>query len=158
MGYDLTPAEQLAVDAQVADHPYLIPRATAGKISGPALAAKNMRILLKRAYPAIKFDVRSEMYANGSSVYVSYLGVPDAPDARDVEALCHRFEPGKFHGQDDSYETFREPEGIAFRRAFGSVKYVHAQLDSHPESMAKWEAAQLTKAAPRTTKRASSRL
>jgi hypothetical protein len=66
-----------------------------------ALAAREIKSILKKAYPQIKFSVTSQTYAGGDSVRVSYdNGVP----TKNVEELISQYEQGTFDGMTDMYE------------------------------------------------------
>lgn len=61
--------------------------------------AKKIRKELKKAFPEIKFSVRSSTFSMGSSVTVSYTdGVPQ----KEVEEIVNRFQSTSFCGMDDS--------------------------------------------------------
>lgn len=113
------------VAEQLKAHPTLKPYD--GKTSRHALAAKNARILLKRAYPHVTFGIRSETYSMGSSLNVSWDLMPDAPSSDEVNTLIKVFQYGEYDGMDDGYNYDRDPQRRAFRDTFGSVKTAHAQ-------------------------------
>lgn len=60
--------------------------------------AKLVRAALKRAFPRTKFSVRSDSYAGGASIRVSWA---DGPAARMVEAVTGQFAGGGFDGSID---------------------------------------------------------
>ena len=74
--------------------------------------AKNIRIQLKRAFPGIKFSVRSDHGA----IYISWT---DGPTNDEVTRITCRYQAGHFDGMNDCYEYDHD-------RAwpFGSVRYV----------------------------------
>lgn len=84
---------------------------------GPVVAAKNLRKLLKDAFPGIKFSVRSRSFAGGNAIDVEWT---DGPTSGQVDAIADRFEAGKFDGMTDYYNY--EPE--AWNTIFGSTKYM----------------------------------
>ncbi len=49
--------------------------------------AKLVRAALKKAFPGVKFSVRSESYAGGASINVSYVDGPFGPAVKDVTDL-----------------------------------------------------------------------
>ena len=66
-----------------------------------AKAAQMIRTELKANFPGIKFSVRSENYAGGNSIRVSYT---DGPKAEAVEEITAKYEMGTFNGMEDIYE------------------------------------------------------
>lgn len=87
-------------------------------MSEQARAAKAIREKLKVAYPGIKFNVRSDSFAGGNSVDVSWQ---DGPTGRQVEELIHWHEAGTFDGMTDMYEYDRVHPNIP------QAKYVQTQ-------------------------------
>ena len=68
----------------------------------PAEAAKRIRADLKKAFPGVKFSIRSETFSQGSAVRVSYS---DGPPRKAVEEIAEQFgQRGQrgFDGSDDS--------------------------------------------------------
>lgn len=86
-----------------------------------ALAAKNIKVELKRCWPKIPFHVRSKVAANSTAIDISWPTGP-TPDA--VRVVTARYEEGWFDGSTDGYNYHTEPGGVAFRKANGSVKYI----------------------------------
>lgn len=91
------------------------PKLTVG--GGCVIAAKNMRAMLKAAWPKVKFSVRSESFSGGNAVRVSWT---DGPATKDVDAIANRFSPGWFDGMTDSYQYKTSP----WSDTFGSAKYI----------------------------------
>ena len=60
--------------------------------------AKLIRAALKEAFPEIKFSVRTDKYANGSSINVSWQ---EGPTAAQVDAIAKTFQGGYFDGMTD---------------------------------------------------------
>lgn len=60
--------------------------------------AKLIRQALKEAFPAVKFSVRSNTYAGGASINVSYT---NGPQSADVERVAFAFQGGYFDGMTD---------------------------------------------------------
>jgi hypothetical protein len=60
--------------------------------------AKMLRKVLKEASPGIKFSVKSNRYAGGSSIRVSWT---DGPTAAQIKSLTDRFEGAYFDGSID---------------------------------------------------------
>lgn len=71
------------------------------KISTHAAAAKAIRAELKENFPSIKFSVRSESYAGGNNVCISWI---NGPTEEEVEKIVNKYEYGSFNGMTDSYE------------------------------------------------------
>lgn len=87
--------------------------------NGPVVAAKNIRKMLKAAFPGVKFSVTTSRYSGGNSIYIRWT---NGPEAKDVEAIADRFEAGSFNGTDDSYTYTDSPWNVTF----GSARYVFA--------------------------------
>ena len=103
-----------------AQFPHLVPANSGG--SSYVIAAKNMRIELKRAFSGVKFSVRSRSFSMGDAIDVRWT---DGPTSKQVNAIIHKYSGGSFNGMDDSY-TY---ESTAWTDAFGDSKYVHAQRE-----------------------------
>jgi len=84
-----------------AKYPYLESVNPLVKISKYALGAKNIREELKRAFPGIKFKVRSEGYSGGCSIDIHWT---DGPAQSEVEKITGKYEQGHFDGMQDLYE------------------------------------------------------
>ena len=74
-----------------------------------AKAAAEIRAILRKAFPAVKFHVTSSNYSMGDSVSVSYC---DGVTTDKVGALIGRYEYGTFDGTDDSYHYDNVREDI----------------------------------------------
>lgn len=88
------------------------------------LAAKNIRAELKTRFPGVKFSIRSHSYANGDSVYVTWVG---GPKEQEIYPLVEKYEQGSFDGMTDSYVHDEDPQHKEFHRLRGSTKYVVLQ-------------------------------
>lgn len=95
------------------------------ELSSQALAAKNIRKELKAAFPGTKFSVRSESFAGGNAVDVSWT---DGPTSSQVDKIIGKYQYGNFNGMEDIYEY---TEG--FDSSNGSAKYVHGSRNLSPE-------------------------
>jgi hypothetical protein len=82
-------------------------------------AAKNIRTELQRAFPGIKFGVKSRRFAGGDAIDVSWT---DGPTTGQVDMIVDRYSAGSFDGMTDSYSY----ERCAWTEAFGDAKYVHS--------------------------------
>jgi len=78
------------------------------------LAAKNIRTLMKKAFPKVKFSVRKTHYG---SLHVSWKG--DAP-RHDVEAITNRFKTGYYDTQADCHTSKASP----WSKVFGHADYI----------------------------------
>ena len=65
-----------------------------------ARAAKTLRSDLKAAFPGVKFSVRSESFAGGNAVRVSWV---DGPAYEAVNDIANEYTSGDFDGMTDSY-------------------------------------------------------
>lgn len=90
--------------------------------SDPKTAAKNIRVMLKAAFPKIKFSVRAPRY---DSIYVRWT---DGPTRAQVEAIADRFQDGHFDGMDDCYKYGNSP----WCKTFGGARYVSCDRDTSP--------------------------
>lgn len=90
--------------------------------NGPAIAAKNLRKLLKEKFPGAKFSVTISRFSGGNSMSVKWT---DGPTSDAVSEFSELFSGGSFSGQDDSYTYSRAP----FAELFGSAKYISTSRD-----------------------------
>jgi len=88
------------------------------QLTEAAQAAKLMRAELKKAFPSVKFSVRSSNYAGGDSVHVNWTNGPTR-DA--VTEITDKYQCGHFDGMIDLYEYSNNIEGLP------QVKYVLEQ-------------------------------
>lgn len=95
---------------------------TSDKSSGHVLAAKNIRTELKRAFPSIKFKVRSDSFSMGNSVRIDWT---DGPTVSQVEQITDKYQYGSFDGMTDCYNY----ENSQFCDLFGGSKYVTCHRD-----------------------------
>lgn len=112
-------AKAQAIAELIKANPHLTPDDNHG---GVTTAAKNIRAELKRAFPAIKFSVRSKSYTGGNSINIHWT---DGPTSDQVEAIAGRYKHGSFNGMDDSYEFVEN----AWGDAFGSAYYIFTNRD-----------------------------
>jgi hypothetical protein len=97
-------------------------RAEGSKKSRHALAASNLRKVLARQFPGVKFSITSKSFSMGNSVDVRWT---DGPTTEAVAEFADRFEYGTFDAMTDC-------SGIrhsVFMDMFGSSKYVHCSRD-----------------------------
>lgn len=73
--------------------------------------AKLVRAALKKAFPAVKFSVRSRSYSGGASIDVGWT---DGPTKKEVDAVIDGFSGSGFDGMQDlkySYSHWLLPDG-----------------------------------------------
>ena len=98
------------------DFPYLIP-VDQSKLSGAALGAKNIKIELARAFPDVKFSVKSQYFSMGCSIDVDWN---NGPSRKEVAMITSKYQYGHFDGMIDLYEYHDE----VWTDVFGGAKYV----------------------------------
>jgi hypothetical protein len=96
---------------------------------GPVNAAKNIRIELKRAFPSVKFSVRTSSYSGGNSIDVSWT---DGPTTQQVEEITGKYKGGSFDGMTDCYEYRNTP----FTAVFGDSNYVYCRREYSDKMLA----------------------
>lgn len=111
-------AKAAAAAALAAANPHLVP--VSEKVNRLNAAAKNMRIELKRAFPSVKFSVKSSRFSGGDDIRVSWI---DGPMVEQVDEIIDRYQGGDFDGMQDLY-NYRHNVWID---AFGDAKYVFSQ-------------------------------
>lgn len=107
--------------------PYLV--AAGPKCDSLNAAAKNIRIELKAAFPAVKFSVKSSRYSGGDSISVRWV---DGPVCAQVDEIINKYKAGSFNGMDDSYEYSHD----AWNDAFGDAKYVFSNREDSDAAVA----------------------
>ena len=78
-----------------------------------AATAKLVRAALKKAFPGVKFSVRSSTYSGGASMRVGWV---DGPKTKEVEAVTSAYCGGGFDGMIDmkfSVSSWLMPDGSA---------------------------------------------
>lgn len=86
-----------------------------GKSSSHAAASAAIKAELAKAFPHVKFSVRSSSFAGGNSVDISWT---DGATVEQVEAISGKYQYGSFNGMEDLYEYTNTREDIP------QVKYV----------------------------------
>ena len=119
-------ARQVAGAALVATHPHLRPVQDG---DGLVTAAKNLRIELARAFPGVRFSVKTSRFSMGDSIRVRWL---DGPTVGQVEPIANRYEGGAYDSERDLYVYHRN----AWREVFGWAKYVHVDRQDSPRAVA----------------------
>lgn len=120
-------ARAFAAAALQAANPHLV--AIGGKVDALQAAAKNIRIELARAFPGVKFSVKSRRFSMGDAIDVRWT---DGPTSGQVDEIVKRYAAGSFDGMDDSYNYSRN----AWRDAFGDAKYIHTSRDASERAIA----------------------
>ena len=85
------------------------------------LAAKNIRVELKKAFPGVKFSVRKAHFGS-IDIRFDY----SLTDVQAVQEITGKYQRGSFNGMEDIYEDAR-PEWCA---VFGGADYVHTWNDA----------------------------
>lgn len=121
-------ARNVAAKALQAANPHLV---AVGSVKGGSLiaAAKNIRIELARAFPGIKFSVKSERFSMGDSIDVKW---EDGPNSDQVDEILDKYKAGSFDGMEDLYSYHRD----AWKDAFGDAKYVHGARSNSDKAIA----------------------
>jgi hypothetical protein len=83
-----------------------------------ARTAQEIRKILKKEFPTIKFKVTSESYSMGSSVRIEWT---DGVTSEKVDELVKKFQYGHFDGMQDLYEYSNSRDDIP------QVKYVQTE-------------------------------
>jgi len=86
---------------------------------GGKLAAANIRVELRHAFPKVKFSVRVPHHG---SILVRWTG---GPARQEVEAIADRYQGGYFDGMEDIYRSVRSP----WCEVFGGADYVSCSRD-----------------------------
>lgn len=97
-------------------NPHLIPGQTC------VVAAKNIRVELKKAFPKVKFSVKSESFSGGNAIRVSWT---DGPTSAQVEEVADKYRAGRFDGMTDCYDY----EFSFWCEAFGDAKYISTRRE-----------------------------
>ena len=74
-----------------------------------AMASSLIKKELRKAFPKTKFSVRSDNFANGSSVDISWT---DGPTTNQVDKISKKYQYGHFDGMIDMYEYSNNREDI----------------------------------------------
>lgn len=93
------------------------------KMGEHALCAKAIKQELKKAYPLIKFSVKSDTFAGGNSVGINWT---NGPTVSQVELISKKYEYGHFNGMEDIYEINNRRNDIP------QAKYIHTSRNIDP--------------------------
>jgi len=102
-----------------AKYPHL--KVNDGVKSSHALGASNIKLELKRAFPLIKFEVKSSSYSGGCSIDVRWT---DGVTTESVDTIIKKYQQGSFDGMTDSY-TY-DPDRY-WSIVFGGARHVFSQ-------------------------------
>ena len=111
-------AQAAELAALPARYPYLKTQAANPKTTSHALGAANIRTELKRAFPGVRFSVRSRSFAGGDDINIGWT---DGPTLKEVKAITGKYEEGAFDGMEDIYNYNHDNQ---FPGLFGGAKYV----------------------------------
>lgn len=93
-----------------------------GEYASHSIGSRNLKRELTRAFPGIKFSVKSDSYSGGSSIDVSWeLG----PTTEAVKAISDKYQTADFNGMED-IEEYRH---ALWPEIFGGAKYVSETRD-----------------------------
>ena len=81
-----------------------------------SLCASQIKKILKKEFPTIKFKVTSKIYSGGDSVYIDWT---DGATTDQISKLVEDFQFGHFDGMTDSYEYSNRKNDLP------QVKYLH---------------------------------
>lgn len=84
-------------------------------------AVTNLRTLLKREFPGVKFSVKRR-YKGSDSIDITYT---DGPTAKAVENVARQFQGVTFNGYEDCTETL----STDFNTLFGALDYIFANRE-----------------------------
>jgi hypothetical protein len=87
-----------------------------GRYITVAETAKLVRADLAKAFPGIKFSVRSKSYSGGASIDIHYT---DGPTSQEVDRVAQRFSGATFDGMTD-YKGGKEHEFNGEKVHFGA--------------------------------------
>ncbi|CDQ10667.1 conserved protein of unknown function [Acidithiobacillus ferrivorans] len=90
-------------------------------------ASKNIRAMLKQAFPTVKFSVKKSSH---STVDISWT---DGPITSQVEQYTRQFEAGRFNGMEDIYDYKRTP----WNTQFGAIDMIMVHRNTSSEVIQK---------------------
>lgn len=111
------------------DFPYLT-HASNGD-GGAKLAAKNIRVELKRRFPKTRFSVRLRRGGGSDALNVSWT---DGPTVEQVTTLLNKYKRGSFNGMQDIYEV---NTANVWPCVFGGVSYLFTEREDGDAQVAK---------------------
>lgn len=138
----------------IADNPDLVPYDGSPRTTPAGIAARNLRSLLRKAYPGVKFSVKASNYAGGSSIGIKWtrLANDEAEEKLNdgVSSIACRFRQGSFDSSTDTYDYQDSVYQSAYLDAFGSARFVsyEGQAPETPEEVATQRASSLEGSLP----------
>lgn len=112
-------ANVISIDRKLArEYANLIGKNETSKLYGCTLAAANVRIELKAAFPGVKFSVKTSKFSMGNDMRTAWT---DGPTTKEVETIADKYSGGSFDGMTDCYNYSHS----SFTDMFGSAKYVN---------------------------------
>lgn len=93
-----------------------------------AEAAKEIRQVLKMAFPGQKFEVKSKNYSGGDSINISYV---NGPTRKEVERYVRDFEYGQFDGMTDMYNMTNVNKNIPQVKYLFVNRRMSSQLEKY---------------------------
>lgn len=112
--------EQIAYHKRCADQreAYKAAHSQKGRyVTEAAKASQLIKKILKKEYPSVNFSVRSDNFANGNSVDISWIdGIP----SKEIDSFARQFQSGTFDGMTDCYNYDNKAD-------HPQAKYVHCQ-------------------------------
>ena len=112
-------AKAAELDRIKKDYAFLKPAEDCGK-SGRVIGAANIRTELKKAFPGVKFSVRSDSFSMGNSIDIDW---PGGPSRAEVEAITDKYEYGTFDSMTDC-SGYKDEQ---FTKVYGGAKFVQTQ-------------------------------
>lgn len=88
-------------------------------------ASANLKKELTKAFPGIKFSVRSDH----NSIRIGWI---DGPTSKQVEAVSNKYEDGRFDGMTDCHEYDHSAYGEAVDLVLGRATYVFPSRSNSP--------------------------
>ena len=96
-----------------------------GKSSSHAAASAAIKAELAKAFPHVKFSVRSDSLSMGNSVDISWQ---NGPTVKQVEAISQKYQYGSFNGMEDIYETTNYRDDIPQAKYVSEHREVNEEL------------------------------
>ena len=85
------------------------------------VGAKNIKKELAKAFPGVKFSVRSQSFSGGDFIDIDWT---DGPTEEMVKKITDKYQEGDFDGMEDIYRNNHEN---VWPEVFGGAKYVMEQ-------------------------------
>jgi len=99
-----------------------------------AMAGSMIKKELKNIFPKTKFSVKSDNFANGSSVDVSWT---DGPTTEQVNLIIKKYQYGHFDGMIDMYEYSNNREDIPQAKWVGTSRDLSNEMRLQASKVAK---------------------